>query len=342
MTGSADARTSARRQDEGRHASGWWRADVQGLRAVAVLGVVTFHAGLPVRGGFAGVDVFFVISGFVIGGLLLRELRATNRFSPSTFYVRRARRILPAAALMTVTVVAASTVLLSPLGNVQQSAGQAASAASVFLANAYFFLFTGGYFPQQTTANPFLYTWSLSVEEQFYFVLPWLLVLGWYLARISRRGTLTIIIVVAWIASVAANLMFTYHAIPASFPVFGSWFSGNPDLAASFVFYSPITRSWEFLTGRARGPRTRVGPHAAGFGPEPGPARAHGATRDVCPAHGGSPVPGRAGTAAGGVTAALLLAGAGQHQPMVSGSCPRGRSCGSATSRTAGTCGTGR
>lgn len=145
MTGSADARVSVRRQDQSRHASGWWRADVQGLRAMAVLGVVAFHAGLPLRGGFAGVDVFFVISGFVIGGLLLRELGSTNRFSPSTFCLCRARRILPAAALMTVTVVAATAVLLSPLGNVQQSAGQAASAASVFPANVYFFLFTGGY-----------------------------------------------------------------------------------------------------------------------------------------------------------------------------------------------------
>jgi peptidoglycan/LPS O-acetylase OafA/YrhL len=114
----------------------------------------------------------------------------------------------------TVTVVAASAVLLSPLANVQQSAGQAASAARVFLANPYFFLFTEGYFPDQTTSNPFLHTWSLSVEEQFYFVLPWLLVLGWYLARIARRGTLTILIVVAWVASFAANLMLTYHAIP--------------------------------------------------------------------------------------------------------------------------------
>ena len=98
MTGSADARISARRQDQDKQTAGWRRADMQGLRAMAVLGMVAFHAGLPLRGGFAGVDVFFVISGFVIGELLLRELRGTNRFSPGAFYLRRGRGLPPAAA----------------------------------------------------------------------------------------------------------------------------------------------------------------------------------------------------------------------------------------------------
>ena len=143
----------------------WYRPDVQGLRALAVLGVVAYHAGLPVRGGFVGVDVFFVISGFVIGGLLLRELQRKGRVSARTFYLRRARRLLPAVAVMSVLVVGLSAILISPLGQAQKSAGEAASAASIFLSNVYFFLGTGGCFQSTASSNPFLHTWSLSVEE---------------------------------------------------------------------------------------------------------------------------------------------------------------------------------
>ena len=228
--------------------SPWWRPDVQGLRAVAVLGVVIYHSGLPLKGGFTGVDVFFVISGFVIGGLLLRELRRTNGFSPSAFYLRRARRILPAAALMIVITVLLSTVLLSPLGTSQQDAGHAASAASVFLANLYFFL-SGGYFQPSHDANPFLHTWSLSVEEQFYFLLPWLLVIGWKMARRSGARSLIVLLIIAWLTSFAACVVFTFHLIPASVPVIGPRFAEYPGMATLFAFFSPVTRSWEFLTG---------------------------------------------------------------------------------------------
>lgn len=229
--------------------SPWWRSDVQGLRAVAVLGVVAYHAGLPIPGGFTGVDVFFVISGFVIGGLLLRELQKSGRVSPKTFYLRRARRLLPAVAVMIVVVVLLSAVLITPLGDAQNSAGAAASAASVFLSNLYFLVFTGGYFQPGTEANPLLHTWSLSVEEQFYLVLPWLLVLGWVVSRRSKLRTTAAIVSLGWMASLLACLVFSYPNLAAELPVVGARFAEWPSVATQAAFYSPVTRSWEFLSG---------------------------------------------------------------------------------------------
>lgn len=121
-------------------------ADIQGIRAFAVLVVVLYHAGLPMRGRFVGVDMFFVVSGFVITGMLTRELATSGRISCGRFYLKRARRLLPAAAIMLVVVTATSALLITPLAAGQQAAGLAASAASVFMANAYFVRYSGGYF----------------------------------------------------------------------------------------------------------------------------------------------------------------------------------------------------
>src|SRR5437764_8468565 len=98
------------------------RPDIQGLRALAVLAVVIFHAGLPLPGGFVGVDVFFVISGFVITGMLLPEIGSTNRLDFANFYTRRGRRLLPALALMLVITGVGSMLFLNPLGSQQTAA----------------------------------------------------------------------------------------------------------------------------------------------------------------------------------------------------------------------------
>src|SRR5262249_51979428 len=154
-----------------RHAGGGRRPDIQGLRALAVVLVVAFHAGLPVSGGFIGVDMFFVISGFVITAMLLRHLGRDGKLGFGTFYTRRIRRLLPALALLLVFVALASTLLLSPYGT-QQSAAKTSLAASLIGANAYLWRVPGGYFDLSSNTNPLLHTWSLSAEEQFYLVFP--------------------------------------------------------------------------------------------------------------------------------------------------------------------------
>src|ERR1035437_3646638 len=147
------------------------RLDVQGLRAIAVLLVVAFHAGLPVPGGFVGVDVFFVISGFVIAGLLLRELDTTGGVDLGRFYTRRIRRLFPALALLVAVVALVSLVLASPFGSSPLTA-KTGLGAVLFTANFAIYLTTGGYFDAPAGTNALLHTWSLSVEEQFYVVFP--------------------------------------------------------------------------------------------------------------------------------------------------------------------------
>lgn len=223
------------------------RADVQDLRAVAILLVVAYHAGLGLSGGFVGVDVFFVISGFVISGLLLREFDSRGEISLGSFYIRRIRRLFPALALMWIVTLLLSAVLLSPLGTVQPTTGRAASAASSFVANAYFFISTGGYFQPTAEANPFLHTWSLSVEEQFYVFLPVVLVLGLRLSRKRRRAPMVALIAGAFTLSFVANLAFSYDHLPQVRGL--RTMAAHPDIALRFAFYSPVTRAWEFLAG---------------------------------------------------------------------------------------------
>jgi hypothetical protein len=134
------------------------RSDIQGLRAVAVVLVVAFHAGLPVPGGFIGVDMFFVISGFVIAGMLLRQLQQTSTLDFASFYTRRMRRILPALALLIVFAAVGSTLLLSPLGP-QQATAKTGIAASLFSANLELSRAGGGaYFGLAAESNALLHT----------------------------------------------------------------------------------------------------------------------------------------------------------------------------------------
>lgn len=168
------------------HASHSPRLDIQGLRALAVLGVIIFHAGVWLPGGFAGVDVFFVVSGFVITGMLQREFAKSNRVHLGRFYARRFRRLAPALALMVAFTLVVAAFLQSPLGPAQVTA-KTALGATTGTANLVINIVTGGYFAAAAETNPLLHTWSLSVEEQFYLIFPALLVGGFWLAR--RRWT---------------------------------------------------------------------------------------------------------------------------------------------------------
>ena len=162
------------------------RGDIQGLRALAVLMVVAAHAGAPfLPGGFVGVDIFFVISGYLISMLLLREAAARGKVSLAAFWSRRARRILPVATLVTVVTVLASMVLLSALDarQVVTDAGWAAA----FLANLHFAQQDIDYFAQASGASPMQHYWSLAVEEQFYLLWPLVIIACLGVARLVRR-----------------------------------------------------------------------------------------------------------------------------------------------------------
>jgi peptidoglycan/LPS O-acetylase OafA/YrhL len=239
----ADSNPEARKRNR--------RPDIQGLRAVAVLMVVAFHAGLPVPGGFVGVDVFFVISGFVITAMLLREQRATGRIRFGQFYLRRFKRLIPALALMVTVTMIISVALLSPLGT-QQTAAKTGLGAMLLAANAVIARTTGGYFDADAATNPLLHTWTLSVEEQFYLAFPALIALGWYIASRRRALRFTPHIFVVSIAVVSFGLAcfglaalstLTQHHASSLLGTYG------PAIRPMLGFYSPVTRSWEFAVG---------------------------------------------------------------------------------------------
>ncbi len=201
-----------------------FRPDIEGLRGIAVALVVLFHAGLPIPGGFIGVDVFFVISGFLITGLLLREHERSGRVSLSNFYARRIRRLLPAATAVLLATLVASFLFIGPLDQPGVMRDGAASALSI--ANIRFALAEGNYFAAISQPSPFLHFWSLSVEEQFYLVWPALLL---FVARGRRRWVGAVLLVVL-AGSFAANIVLT-------------------DTSLAWAFYSLPTRAWQLAIG---------------------------------------------------------------------------------------------
>jgi peptidoglycan/LPS O-acetylase OafA/YrhL len=207
-----------------------FRPDIQGLRAVAVVLVVLFHAHVPgLTGGYVGVDVFFVISGFVITGVLLREHASTGSTSILNFYGRRVRRIIPAATLVIIAAVIASFVLLGPLSGDQTASD--ARWASVFLINIHFASTGTNYLSAQLPPSVLQNYWSLAVEEQFYLVYPtiFLLVAGLSRAHVLRRR-LGIVLSVAVVVSFVASVVQT-HTDPTA------------------AYFSPLPRLWELGLG---------------------------------------------------------------------------------------------
>ena len=164
-----------------------YRADIDGIRALAVLSVIFYHLKLDfLPGGFVGVDVFFVISGYLITGIVSSEIRA-NRFSVVKFYERRCRRIFPALVAVTIATTLAALYLFLP--GALKEFGQSLAALGLFSTNFLFFS-EHGYFDGPSELKPLLHTWSLSVEEQFYIVFP-LLLLALY-KFFKRASTLTV------------------------------------------------------------------------------------------------------------------------------------------------------
>src|SRR5690606_25219488 len=162
-----------------------YRPEIDGLRAVAILAVRFYHA-VPtlLPGGFVGVDVFFVISGYLITSILAAEHAATGRIDLPGFYARRARRLLPALVLVVVATVGLGWVLV-PTGPFVHDLLESAGASLLFAGNVYFQLNSGGYFDGPGDEMPLLHLWSLGVEEQFYLVFPLILLAA---SRLGRRG----------------------------------------------------------------------------------------------------------------------------------------------------------
>lgn len=200
-----------------------YRPEIDGLRSVAVLAVIFYHADARLlSGGFIGVDVFFVISGFLITSLLMVDLKQ-GRFSLARFYERRCRRILPPLVVMALAVTVLGWFFLLPAD--YRDFGSSLKAMSAFVANHYFFGKTG-YFETASFTKPLLHTWSLSVEEQFYILLPILL---WLLYR-RRPSAIPPVLSGLFLASLAASCLMTYYW-PAA------------------AFYLLPARFWELMTG---------------------------------------------------------------------------------------------
>ncbi len=200
-----------------------YRPDIDGLRAVAILSVVLHHAGVPfIPGGFTGVDIFFVISGYLIGGQIYADVRDRS-FSYIRFYQRRARRILPAFYAVLLFSIAVALVLLSP-GELRLFARDAC-AATLSASNISFWRLAN-YFDPRSSLNPLLMTWSLGVEEQFYLFIPLLIVL---LARLRHR-----LVMPALLIACALSLFLAAHDV-----------GHNPTRA----FYLLPDRAWELGVG---------------------------------------------------------------------------------------------
>ncbi len=210
--------------------SGGVRADIQGLRGVAVLLVVLYHAGLPiVPGGYVGVDVFFVISGYLITGLLARELQATGRIDYVGFVARRARRLLPASLVMIATISLLGLAIYPALERAEVFG--AARSAAVYLANFWFAAKAIDYLGGDAATNPFLHMWSLGVEEQFYLVWPLLLAAAVYLPLVgSLRWKVILTTGLITVVSLLACHWMTWRAQP-------------------WAFFGTPFRAWEFGLG---------------------------------------------------------------------------------------------
>ncbi len=220
--------SEARRKDT-------YRPHLDGIRAVAVILVVLFHLGYAwMPGGFVGVDVFFVLSGYLITGLLVDELTRDGRVGLARFYARRVRRLLPAAVLVVAVVIIATLGLLDRVG--QADVGGDAMWTALYGANWHFALAGGDYFAPGDVPSPLVHFWSLAVEEQFYIVWPALLLGLWALAARVRRGGASPlrVLLVAVLALTAISLALSLVLEPGG-----------------LTYYGTHTRAYQLLAGAA-------------------------------------------------------------------------------------------
>jgi peptidoglycan/LPS O-acetylase OafA/YrhL len=207
-----------------------FRPDIEGMRAIAVALVILFHAfHQPFTGGFVGVDVFFVISGFLITSLLLKEREKTDRISITGFYARRVRRILPASTLVVLVTLFATYGWLGFING--NNVANDAKWTEIFAANIHFGLVGTDYFGAQLPPSPLQHMWSLGVEEQFYVVWPGLFLVLIVFARGAQHRK-----------ALAAALLFI---IAASL----TWSVIQTAVNQTWAYFSPLTRAWELALG---------------------------------------------------------------------------------------------
>ncbi len=205
-----------------------FRADIQGLRGIAVLLVLLFHAGIPgFKGGYVGVDIFFVLSGYLITGNLLRELNSTGRINFREFYARRIRRLLPASFLVLLVTLIVSAIWFPPL--LLPGLAVDISSAGLYISNLDFAFRATDYFASTIIPSPVLHFWSLGVEEQFYLFWPLLIALV-----TLRRKFISVKILFLSLLVFASSLTFANWLLPRDQP---------------WAFFSLPTRAWELILG---------------------------------------------------------------------------------------------
>ncbi|MEM8558579.1 MAG: acyltransferase family protein [Bacteroidota bacterium] len=213
-----------------------WRPDIEGLRGVAVLLVVLYHADFPgFSGGYVGVDVFFALSGYLITSILVAEVERSGRVDLVRFYARRARRLLPASAVLLLAVAAFAFVFYSPLE--QEGIASTALATALYLSNVWFARDATNYFAAGAETNPLLHTWSLAVEEQFYLGWPLLVVVGLVgLPWLGRRLKLS-----------HRRLVWTMVGVSVATFALTVYLMGT--LQTHWAFFASPARAWEFALG---------------------------------------------------------------------------------------------
>jgi len=225
----------------------YYRPEIDGLRALAIIPVLLFHAGVAgFAGGFMGVDIFFVISGFLITSIIIREIKEET-FSLVGFWERRVRRIMPVMFVVMLTVaIAAYFILLFPVDFIDF--GQSLVAQSLFLVNI-FFMRKSNYFAGPSESMPLLHTWSLSVEEQFYLVFPVLLMSIWLMSKKFFFKLLVPIFIVIAMLSFFYNLYLVewYPGNAFSLPLISYIWGAATNINAGFFLILP--RAWELLLG---------------------------------------------------------------------------------------------
>lgn len=220
---------------ESRQERKYFRHDIQGLRGIAVLAVVVYHADLYLPGGFVGVDLFFVVSGFVVSRLILDEMEREGSFSLINFFSRRVRRLIPVLTLVNIVSLLGTYLLLSPFGERQQASATARSSAffaanvNLLLDNSYISL----------VDNPFRHLWSLAVEEQFYLLFPFIFLLALFVSKSNKSFSL---------AKTVATIFAVLSAVSFAAAIFSTRSTASERLQ-QFGFFGLPTRIWEFAVG---------------------------------------------------------------------------------------------
>ncbi len=217
-----------------------WRSDIQRLRGIAVLAVVIYHSGITLPGGFVGVDVFFVISGYVIAKSLQRQMNEERRLSILAFYSRRFRRLVPNYVLVVTVTLVLSHLFFDPYLELPQI--KWAAIFSFFASTNIYFLFTDRY--DALVGNPLRHLWSLGVEEHFYLLLPWLYVLVARRASNPTQGSKRVCRIALWLGAISLALsLLTVYLADTGFASIS-----RATLLRLNFFGSPL-RFWEILAG---------------------------------------------------------------------------------------------